>query len=320
MLDVLAYLPAKRKTTPSGWISFNAPCCDDRRGRGGIKISDQGWSYHCFNCTTTASFTIGRPVGLRARKFLKTINVPESEIDQLTLESLRHRSIHGILDDRAKVANVLGDISFKEQDDFPPGSEIITASMTTHWNYLRQRHVPEDFPAMTAIRNDGVHWVRPHVTIPFTFDNKVVGWSSRFLDSRAPKYIHHTQPGYVFGTDLQKPDWQYAIVVEGVFDALAINGLAVLHQEINDKQIKVIRNLGREVIVVPDQDASGMALVDQAVELGWSVSMPDWQDCKDVNDAVTKYGKLATLISIMQARETSRVKIELRKRQLAKKF
>lgn len=320
MLDILNYISSKKKKTPSGWISFNAPCCDDRRGRGGLKISDQGWSYHCFNCTTTASFTLGRPVSLRARKFLKILNVPEADIDQLTLESLRHRSIHGILDDRTRITNSLAGIIFTEQDDFPAGSEIITPEMATHWNYLRQRCVPEDFPAMTAIRNDGVHWVRPHVTIPFTFDGKVVGWSARFLDNRTPKYIHHTQPGYVFGTDLQKPEWKYAIVVEGVFDALAINGLAVLHQEINDKQIKVIRNLGREVIVVPDQDASGMTLVDQAVELGWSVSMPDWQDCKDVNDAVTKYGKLATLVSIIQARETSRVKIELRKRQLAKRF
>ena len=26
--DTLAlYLPGKRKTTPSGWTSFNAPCC-----------------------------------------------------------------------------------------------------------------------------------------------------------------------------------------------------------------------------------------------------------------------------------------------------
>jgi hypothetical protein len=48
--------------------------------------------------------------------------------------------------------------------------------------------------------------------------------------------------------------------------------------------------------------------------------MPDWQGCKDINDAVIKYGQLATLISILESRESSRVKIELRKRQIAKKF
>jgi hypothetical protein len=64
-----------------------------------------------------------------------------------------------------------------------------------------------------------------------------------------------------------------------------------------------------------------MKLVDRAVELGWAVSMPEWpQEIKDVNDAVKQFGRLATLIHIMQARETSKIKIELRKRQLAKKF
>jgi len=73
--------------------------------------------------------------------------------------------------------------------------------------------------------------------------------------------------------------------------------------------------------VVPDQDEAGMKLVDRAVELGWSVSMPNWPaDVKDVNDAVIRWGRLATLITIMQARETSRIKIELRKKQLVKQL
>jgi len=73
--------------------------------------------------------------------------------------------------------------------------------------------------------------------------------------------------------------------------------------------------------VVPDQDAAGIALIERALDLGWAVSIPDWgNDVKDVNDAVKKYGRLATLLTIMQARETSRIKIELRKKQLVKRI
>jgi hypothetical protein len=320
MLDILAYLPAKRKQTPSGWISFNAPCCADKRGRGGIKLSNQGWSYHCFNCSRTASFVLGRSLSFKARSLLKQLNVPEQEIDLLNLESLRHRSIHGLLDDRQRVMNSLSSVEFEEFDDFPPGSEIITPDLPKYWRYLRERCVPEDFPAMTTIRTDGIHWVREHVTIPFTYDNKVVGWTARMLDGRSPKYISHTQPGYVFGTDLQHADWQHVLVMEGIFDALSIGGLAVMHADISDAQARLIRSLGREITVVPDQDSAGMALVDRALELGWAVSMPEWPDCKDVNDAVVKYGRLATLLTIMRARETSRVKIELRKKQLVKRL
>ena len=321
MLDILNYLPGKRKQTPSGWISFNCPRCDDRRSRGGLKTTEQGWSYHCFNCGYTASFVLGRTLGYKATSLLEHLNVPESEINALNLESIRHRSIHGILDERARVADTLSDIQFDEFDDFPPASELITEEHPYYWKYLRDRCVPEDFPAMTTIRTDGIHWVRPHVTIPFTYDGKIVGWSARFLDNKAPKYINHTQPGYVFGTEFQHDNWQYAIVVEGIFDALSIDGLSVMHNTVSDSQARLIRNLGKEVVVVPDQDRAGMELVDRAVELGWSVSIPDWgDDIKDVNDAVVKFGKLSTLLAIMQARETSRIKIELRKKQLIKKW
>jgi DNA primase len=82
----------------------------------------------------------------------------------------------------------------------------------------------------------------------------------------------------------------------------------------------LIRSLGRQVVVVPDQDRAGLGLIDRAVELGWSVSIPNWQDCKDTNDAVQRYGRLATLLSILENAESSRIKIELRKKALVKRL
>lgn len=326
MLDVLSYLPAKRKSSPSGWISFNAVCCQhngqspDRRQRGGIKVTEQGWSYHCFNCNYTASFILGRNLGFKARRFLSWLGVPENEIEHVNLESLKHRNIHGILNDRTKVVNALLNIQFEEFDDLPPFSEIVTPDHKYEWEYLRSRCVPEDFPVLTAIQNDGIHWTRPQVIVPFTYHNKMVGWVARMLDNKSPKFISHSQPGYVFGIDQQHDDWKHVVVTEGIFDALSIDGLAVMHNTVSDSQARLIRGLGKEITVVPDQDRAGLELIDRAVELGWAVSIPNWEDCKDVNDAVKKYGKLATLITIMQARETSRVKIELRKKQLIKKI
>ena len=321
MIDVVAYLPAKRKQTPLGWISFNAPCCADKRQRGGLKVSDQGWSYHCFNCQFTASFMLGRSVGVKARKLLGLLNVPERDIDLLNLESLKHRSIEGILDERQQIFNALSDIKFEEKEDFPPHVELLTPEHTAYWKYVRERCVPEDYPVMVQMKNDGVHWTRDHVIIPFTYKNTLVGWCARMLSGSGPKYINHSQPGYVFGTDLQKYNWQHVFVMEGIFDALCVGGLALMHNTVSDAQARLIRSLGKEITVVPDHDAAGMELVDRAVELGWAVSMPDWpEEIKDVNDAVVKMGRLATMITIFQARETTKLKIELRKRQLVKRI
>ena len=53
--------------------------------------------------------------------------------------------------------------------------------------------------------------------------------------------------------------------------------------------------------------------MEQAMELGWSVSMPDWEpDVKDVNDAILKYGRMFTLHTIVSYAEESELKIKLR--------
>jgi hypothetical protein len=318
MIDVISFLPAKRKQTSSGWLSVNAPCCvhrgesADRRMRGGLKsTADGSWSWHCFNCGYTASFVLGRTLTFKARRLLEWMNVPTEEIERINLESLKQRSIEGLIHDRQAVADRIQGIEFEDRDlpaDTQPLNELAQ-------EYLQKRSIPLDYPFLYKTMP------RRGVVIPFTYDNQVVGHTTRFLDDRTPRYIQDIQPGYVFGTDLQKSTWQSVLVMEGVFDALSINGLAVLHAEINDAQVKLIRSLGREVIVVPDQDEAGMKLVDRAVELGWAVSIPNWPaGVKDVNDAVIRLGRLGTLLTILEAKETSKIKIELRKKQLVKRL
>jgi DNA primase len=115
--------------------------------------------------------------------------------------------------------------------------------------------------------------------------------------------------------DAQKSSWQFVVVCEGPFDAMSVDGVAVCGAEISDQQAELIDRLQREVVVVPDRDLTGRRLVDRAIELGWSVSFPVWlETCKDINEAVVKYGKLFVLKSIIDTRETNRLKIELKKK------
>ena len=68
-------------------------------------------------------------------------------------------------------------------------------------------------------------------------------------------------------------------------------------------------------------DKSGLEACDRALELGYSVSIPHWDDdIKDTNDAVKRYGKVPTLLSILQSATTSRVKIEIQRKKLGKRI
>lgn len=317
MIDIVSFLPGKRKRTSSGWISFNAPCCihrgdtQDKRSRGGLKTEGNDWSYHCFNCGYTASFVMGRSVSFKAKNLLKWLGVDEQQIEVINIESLKHKTINGLLDDKKTIVKF--DIEFDDRE-LPENLVLVTEQHALQYEYLKKRCIPMNYPFMT---NPAA--TRPGIVIPFTYDNRIVGNCTRFLDDKIPKYINDMQPGYVFGTDLQQDNWEYVIVVEGIFDALAINGVAVLHNAVNPQQTEIIKSLSRKVIVVPDQDKAGMNLVDQALDLGWSVSMPDWgDDIKDVNDAVIKYGRLATLMMIIESHTNNKIKIEIRKRQIGK--
>ena len=154
---------------------------------------------------------------------------------------------------------------------------------------------------------------RDRLIIPFYYREKVVGYTARKVVESKVKYLSEQQPGYVFNIDEQTDDRKYVVAVEGPIDAIAIDGVALLGSEIKEQQTALLNSLGKHVIVVPDRDEAGQKLVYDAMEAGWSVSMPDWsQDIGDANDAVRKYGRLHTLYSIVKNAEESQLKIKLR--------
>jgi hypothetical protein len=319
MIDILSYIPQKRKQTSSGWVSFNAPCCvhtgesADRRSRGGVKQQEDDWSYHCFNCGFTASFVPGRPVSFKARKLLGWLGVDSTDIERLNLESLKRKSLLDLTAERNTIKQTQIDFDEKE---VPEGVERIDTNNKLHFHYvdyLKQRGIVFGYPFLV----DKKRGPRDRIVVPYTYKNRIVGHTSRYLDSRTPKFINSQQPGYVFGYDLQKSNWTSAIVVEGIFDALSISGLACMHETISKEQAQLLKQLKRRIIVVPDQDRAGLSIIDAAVEHKFEVSIPEWpEDVKDVNDAVVRFGVAHTLQQIHQNAERSKIKIEMAKKRL----
>ena len=319
MIDILSYIPQKRKQTSSGWVSFNAPCCvhtgesADRRSRGGVKQQEDDWSYHCFNCGFTASFVPGRPVSFKARKLLRWLGVDSTDIERLNLESLKRKSLLDLTAERNTIKQTQIDFDEKE---VPDGVERIDPNNKLHFHYvdyLKQRGIVFGYPFLV----DKKRGPRDRIVIPYTYKNRIVGHTSRYLDNRTPKFINSQQPGYVFGYDLQKSNWTSAIVVEGIFDALSISGLACMHETISKDQAQLLKQLQRRIIVVPDQDRAGLGIIDAAVEHKFEVSIPECpEDIKDVNDAVVRFGVAQTLQQIHQHAQRSKIKIEMAKKRL----
>lgn len=324
MFDILSIIPGKKKLSASGWHTFNGVCCHhrghrpDKRMRAGIKFDGNNWSMHCFNCSYKCTFTLGRSINAKTKKLLSWCGIDDQQISKWNLESLQKKDLLDLTFTKVKKVK----IKFN-QHDLPENAEILDSNKPRHKkyiDYLQSRSINyKEYPFLvTPLEPDRL---ANRIIIPYTYKDKIVGHTSRFIDNRTPKYINEQQQGYVFGFDFQKPNWSVCLLVEGIFDALSLNACATMHNTISDEQALLLSQLNRPIIVVPDQDKTGLEICQRALDLGYQVSLPNWDpDVKDVNDAVIKYGKLATLLSILQHATTSKVKIELRRKAIAKRL
>jgi hypothetical protein len=321
MFDILSLIPGRRKQTNSGWTSFNAVCCHhrghrpDTRQRGGLKFDGANWVMHCFNCNYSCNFVLGKSIGAKTRQFLVWLGVDSADIQRWNLESLQNKDLLELYLQRKKIEN----IKFKHKK-LPEGETLDTKNPRHKFytDYLHKRKIDTN-EYNFIVTPDGTGRKQYGIIVPYTYKGKTVGHTTRFIDNKIPKFINEQQPGYVFNIDKQKQDWQVCIVTEGIFDALSIDGVALMHDDISLDQSHLLSTLNRTIIVVPDRDKSGLQITDKALELGYKVSLPNWHSgVKDVNDAVVKYGKLPTLLSILESATTSKIKVELRKKQIDK--
>lgn len=313
------WLPNRSKTTPSGWTSFNAVCCHHRghshddRQRGGVNFTD-GFVYNCFNCGYTASWKPGRQISQKLKNLMRWLGAPEDDINRMIFDAMKAESSEN-------TATNAVDIKKFTKKELPEGalplSEWIEAELDTAMeNQLAdivQYVINRGFdPLSSSFLWTPAEGFSNRVIIPFTFEGEVVGWTARKITDGKPKYLSDQHPNYVFNIDAITRDQDYVFVVEGPLDALAINGVALLHNDISAHQAALINQLGKTVIVVPDRDSSGIDVIKKAIELDWAVAFPNWDDdVKDAADAVKKYGDLFVVTDLVNTSIAGNIRINI---------
>lgn len=284
----------------------------DRFSRCGIKFVIDGIIVRCFNCHFKTGYRVGLPLGRKMRSFLEQLGVPPREVKLLGLwaEQVRHQGGHDFslpkdysalpqfydmaLPPDARSLEEWADLDCNDPD-------YITAV-----GYLLSR-------GETAATATTYYWtpdekLRQHLIIPCYQQHRIVGWVARATSNNIePRYHRQTPSNLLFNVDLlHVPHRSYVFVVEGVFDALCIEGVAALGGTLNAQQIAWIDQSQKQKVVVPDRDRAGMDLVEVAIEQGWWVAIPcygkhQWWDLdiKDPAAAVERYGKLYTIQSII---------------------
>ena len=325
-------LPPRTKISPSGWTSFNAPCCHhrghqhDTRKRAGIRFDNNGVVYNCFNCKFSTGWQPGSYIGEKMKTLARWMNADEDIIKKLVFESMKSESPDYQIEHSIKKVDFvekslpIGSLALvdwaKNSADL---SEEEQSSFVNVLDYLMSRGYTDPF-------DHNFYWsptrgYRDRVIIPFTWQDKIVGNTARKINAGRPKYLSDQQPNFVFNFDKQLEDQKYILVVEGPFDAMAVNGVGLLHNEISDQQHRILESLPGQKIVIPDQDEAGIELFNHASQYDWAVAVPNWEDdVKDCAQAVQRYGKLYVIVDAIMTAYQGPIKIAIAKQKLEEKL
>lgn len=305
-----------------GWQAVRCNVCNDhtRKGlRGAFKFENGITDYKCWNCGHSSRYDpeVNEYYSKNMLTTLEAFGIPDDEYKEIILSSPAWQNGGNTKKDEVRKANASIEpksISVPEHfyylkdatsDDFVAEAAV---------EYLQERGVdPNSYPFMLSHKatNPRLHKWLGRVIMPIYKNNNLIYYIGRALYDAEKKYETPAIPKerILFGFDklFDYDDKSPLLVIEGWFDAYAIDGIAVLGNIITEAQHLWLEKSPREKIYIPDRFGDGRRAAEQALEFGWSISTPDlgW-NAKDMDEAVLKYGKMFVIKEIMDKKTSDK--------------
>lgn len=284
-----------------GWCSVRCLVCNDHahKRRGGWKFDGTSIGYHCFNCGAKFMFDHeSSRLSDETIRILDAYGIPSDQLSTLKLGLLTHKSSsnHTTTPPTPTIAYPK---PITKPEFFVPLMESSSIWRDVALEYLDERgipHIAHDFHVVEP-SNSLIHkqWLG-RLIIPMYRNGELIFWQGRDMTGKKkPKYLNSnvTREAILFGYDKLATDHQSPLyVVEGTFDAIVVGGVATLTNEMTKTQVAILSRCPRPKIVIPDKTGDGDKMAKKALELGWSISIPDYGNCKDPAEAQQKYGSL----------------------------
>lgn len=301
--------------TSDGWQPTLCSICMDhgRKGmRAAFKFSGNGdMVYHCFNCGFSCSFDSSRPkltFSKNVIKLLDSIGVDSDDIKKIKLEIMGIES----KSDKSNRLQIDQNLEFEPDEILLPKEfyNINTADPTDKWANVAKYYLNDvrgidykQYNFMISSNQLKSNKWSGRVIIPIFKDGKLIYYQGRDMigDPSRKKYENPNiqKSKVLFGFDIiSKKTKDPIYIVEGIFDAMSIDGVAVFGNKMTKHQIHWLNSSTRMKVYVPDMYGDGGVGAKQAIDNGWSISIPDIGSCKDMNEAVLKYGKIYAVRSL----------------------
>ncbi len=345
LLTAIMQIIGKGTHTPSGWISFNCPACThrgepspDKLKRGGIKSNPNGsFSFHCFRCNMKCHWEPGKSVDENVKLFLSYLGLSEEKIRELSFLVWKEN----LLAEKNIKVQTKSNFNVHEfsKKELPNNSrkiiDLIKEGNTNEYFLKAAKYLYFERGDIIA-NNYDFYWssdieYREGIIIPAIYKNEIVGNIIRSTKpSKKVRYINNLPKNFIFNNQIfEDESRKYIVLVEGIFDAIAIDGVSCLGNGLSEGQLSWLKKIDKEIILVPDRDLPGRNLIKYALENNWYVSIPHderahipnndgspvfyWgRKIKDCDEAVKKYGRLYTIQSILSNKTKNYLDIKFR--------
>lgn len=330
MNDIQALMSSLAGVAPTArWSSHNCPACihngqpaNDTRSRGGqYHGADGSFSFHCFNCGFKAHWKPGWKVSGKLSDLAHWYGATDQQVLMLGLAAEE-------IIESGDYTSTSGGTSSYIKEHFAPKKLPDTARPFSEWAAMQPP--PGDFVRVVqsiAERNPSILqsidlWWSPDTTmqlshrflIPFYMHENPIGYTGRLTWKNAKnRYFNQYPTNVLYNFDiLNDKNIKDIYVTEGPIDASLIGGVATCHYTMKDNHLDWLKQCGKNIIIVPDRDANGPKMVEQAIQNKFSVALPEWDEpytdqdgnkrkIKDVDEAVQTYGRLYNMHLIKQS-------------------
>jgi hypothetical protein len=145
------------------------------------------------------------------------------------------------------------------------------------------------------------------VIIPFYRNGQQIYWQARCVDGSDSRYDNApvSREAVMFNMDSL---WVHSpaplFVCEGVFDAMMVDGVALVGSKLTAAKLELLRNSRRRIIFVIDKDKNGRKLAEMVLAAGWEIAFAP-EGAFDLNESVQRFGKTWTCVQLMKSIPTS---------------
>lgn len=336
--DIMASIMHDPAPMMDRWNQHNCPACvtrgqsrPDTKGRGNHMFRNDGSVvYNCFNCHLKTVWTPGRYVSKDMESLLRSYGASDKEMISIKLI--------------AKEMVESGDYEVQDTAASKLYQKIVQRELPSDakpfLDWVNSPNIPPEFLKVVNAVNDrnpylldlNLYWspskefyMFQRFIIPYYMNGQIIGYTARHIDKDSEyRYRNQVSTSIFYNFDLLNDDrMQTILVAEGPIDAALMGGISANNYFLSTSQIELLKKAqerGKMIVIVPDRDKDGLVTIEQAIEHGFSVALPDFgavrdgegiRHIKDFDEACAKYGRLFCLQLLHKSIYTDRFDIRV---------